>query len=677
MCGHPAFGWEVVEGIRQKIREKDEKAKKEGMKSPVFTRLHEIGLVAVEVVRETVRRRVNDKLEFIYGFDADDLIRGSFEAEGKPVSIKQSSVKKHAMSILDGSNKAQIFKEIHQNKGILFGHDREDGLFHYHLNAENFVLSIVSGRFEAIGTGKYASGMSLADFLGNQTLAKRRAGHDRAEGAFQLILSGVIARRTFHEVGGALHMVVVDGEAKTAGERCRRIPEERMALATEAVEAARKSFVPEKKAVETVGAMIFGDGSLDDEEEALFEAQGHGASVPRLQGLRPARGQGREKEVRWQESLRRGIRGRSMTSINAMKFDAFTGACIFDEERGWNDEGMKTHTAEKMKPVSPDEVVEEMGLVAVYGNTGTSTIGDALRHSIRKTIAKEYAAAKSKAGGVPKTFLDVGDVARLSYGVITKMKHTHLDQEMEGRYGFTTRDYIQGSYRRGGKTIEIKEGELGKKLDEMVTWKARSREGYSLFLNAGIIAGYEPKDGFKIYRLGMIEHICEPVQEFFTADGSGRDLANVIFTDFANCAGFSERRGAIDRVEGVMGMIAAVLAASRHDIGVSGYLNIILFDGRREKNADKLWMVNDHRAKLASEIVTAETHGLVSMDDAYSLVDGLLYGGADFMDGPAEVLPLGSFEFRVSSFEFRVVWPSYPHIARPHEMRKGCEAAPP
>ena len=57
-----------------------------------------------------------------------------------------------------------------------------------------------------------------------------------------------------------------------------------------------------------------------------------------------------------------------------------------------------------------------------------------------------------------------------------------------------------------------------------------------------------------------------------------------------------------------------------------------LFDGRREKNRDKLWMINDHRAKLASEIVTAETHGLLATDRAAPLVEDLIFDGADFFD---------------------------------------------
>jgi hypothetical protein len=237
---------------------------------------------------------------------------------------------------------------------------------------------------------------------------------------------------------------------------------------------------------------------------------------------------------------------------------------------------------------------------------------------------------KNRAGGKPDKFITIAEVAKLAYEVITNLKHTHIDQEMEGRYGFRTRDFIQGRYEAGEKKVEIKDGDLVKKLDEMITWKVRSKAGYSVFLNSGIIAGYEPREGFRIFHLSMIEHLCEPVQQIFQADGSGRDLANVVFTEYANTLRVPERRGDVDRVEGMMSMIAALNSAGRHDIGVGGYWNIICFDGRRKKNADKMWLINDHRAKLASEVVKAQTHGLIPRDKAGDLVEALVFEGAEF-----------------------------------------------
>ncbi|MCU0723927.1 MAG: hypothetical protein MUC63_10000 [Planctomycetes bacterium] len=327
-----------------------------------------------------------------------------------------------------------------------------------------------------------------------------------------------------------------------------------------------------------------------------------------------------------------------MTSINAMKFNEHAGACVYDEERGWNDEGLKSLSVEKMKPVSWPKVVEETGLVAVYGNTGTSTIGDELRHTIGKRLLKEYEKAASAAGGKPEKFLTIADVAKLAFQTITDLKHTHIDQEMVGRYGFNTKDFVAGAYSAGGKKADIKDGELVKKIDEMITWKARSKGPTAVFLNAGIIAGWEPREGFRVFHLCMIEHVCEPVQEIFLADGSGRDMTTVVFTEFANSRKVPERRGNVDRVEGLTAMLRAILAAMRHDIGVSGYPNIICMDGRKPKNADKMWLVNDHRAKLASELVLAGDEGWVPRRRAADLLESLVFEGGTFAEVEASLL---------------------------------------
>ena len=75
-----------------------------------------------------------------------------------------------------------------------------------------------------------------------------------------------------------------------------------------------------------------------------------------------------------------------MTSVNAIRFNETSGAMVFDEVRGWNSEDMLIVSAQKMKPVVDDDVILHTGLVAGYGNTGTSSIGDELRFTIKKRI---------------------------------------------------------------------------------------------------------------------------------------------------------------------------------------------------------------------------------------------------------------------------------------------------
>jgi hypothetical protein len=78
-----------------------------------------------------------------------------------------------------------------------------------------------------------------------------------------------------------------------------------------------------------------------------------------------------------------------MTSINALRFNEHEGAMTCDEQRGWNDENLRIQVADKIRAVVPDRMVEELGVVAAYGNTGTSSIGDELRLTIRTRIEEE------------------------------------------------------------------------------------------------------------------------------------------------------------------------------------------------------------------------------------------------------------------------------------------------
>ena len=90
-----------------------------------------------------------------------------------------------------------------------------------------------------------------------------------------------------------------------------------------------------------------------------------------------------------------------MTSINAIRFDKYSGALVCDEQRGWNPENMIINAADKIKSVVPDDVVESTGMVACYGNTGTSTIGDELKFNIRKRVRQEYDKLLKKTGEPP------------------------------------------------------------------------------------------------------------------------------------------------------------------------------------------------------------------------------------------------------------------------------------
>jgi len=346
-----------------------------------------------------------------------------------------------------------------------------------------------------------------------------------------------------------------------------------------------------------------------------------------------------------------------MTTINAIRFDEFSGAMVCDEQRGWNSENMVINSADKIKSVIPQELIEATGIAAAYGNTGTSSIGDELKFNILKKVVTEYNLQKKKTGFNPADFTNMEELAKWAFKAQTELKRGHINQTIEGRYGFSVNDFCRGSYTRDGKNIDIQDKGTIEDIHSAITWKGRTGEMTSVFLNAGIIAGYDPKQGFRIYTLSMIEFGYWPVQEIFLTDGSGRDMASLKMTEFSNRKTMPERRGAINHLEGIFEMINAVNTACTHDIGCEGYLNIILIDGKKPKK-DRLTQLNDDRAKLASEIVRCFNADYLTKTKAMEMVEALVFGGATWED-------IDSVFWKTSSnpdemFDYLRNYPEYP-----------------
>jgi hypothetical protein len=267
--GYPSFHYEVAEKVRREITAKWTTWKEKGGARP-FETVEDVGRLVVAVTQRIVRRRVDEKLKFFYGFTTDDFLRGSFTTDGAKIDIGQAKVKDRARAIIEFTEKSPMTKSIYENVAVLIGHDAREGMGNYHIKAENCVLSLVSGRSETIGKGKYASAMVLTHYLGNKTLAERRAGLDPVEGTVELISATLDAEDYFHEAGGSLNLLFLDGRAARPADRVRAVTHHAMKLATEAVMALRAGLVSRETAEEIVHQIVFKASDVDRAEKTLF-----------------------------------------------------------------------------------------------------------------------------------------------------------------------------------------------------------------------------------------------------------------------------------------------------------------------------------------------------------------------------------------------------------------------
>lgn len=314
-----------------------------------------------------------------------------------------------------------------------------------------------------------------------------------------------------------------------------------------------------------------------------------------------------------------------MTSINAIRFDAFSGAMICDEQRHWNPEKLKVYAADKIRPVIPESLTNRYRFVAAYGNTGTSTIGDEMRLTIKRRVQADYDRLVETTGEPPTEFMSMENLARMVFELMVEIKHRHINEELRHYYGFDTAEFCAGRLTRNGKESKIANSQvLADAHDKIALDPSRGTQN-AVFNNAGILAGFHPRSGFRIFLFSMREHFFEPVESGFVSQGSGGDSTNFVLPRLFNTLKDDQREGHLDRLEGLMLSIEAINTASQVNLGVGGYFNLLLFDGRAEPKT-MLREINDHRIKLSCEVVAAVGNQLLERATAKQILDKIIYG---------------------------------------------------
>lgn len=264
--GTPSFHWEIIKKSKNRIKEEF------SSRASNIKTIYDISRIVLDVLQNVKRERINQKLRFMYGFTIDDVNRGYFELDGRKYDIKQKKIMDKALAIVMGKEKSHLTKPILENKAVITGYDPKDGTSMYYLNSENSVMSFTSGGYEAIGPGKYASGLAFGEFFQGMPLYRRREGFSRIEGMLQLINSAIMAVDYYNEVGGLFNIIYIDGEQKTPKDRLIEVFDNRGKLATEIVRAYKWGMVTKNEALDFIEELIFKNATVDALEDKLYKA---------------------------------------------------------------------------------------------------------------------------------------------------------------------------------------------------------------------------------------------------------------------------------------------------------------------------------------------------------------------------------------------------------------------
>lgn len=261
--GHPPFHLETVEHLKKRLAEG-----KEGY--PETT--EEVGYMLLEEAQKTIQRRINDQLNFLYGVTIDDINRGYFEVDNKKYDIKQKKILTELTNVVMQKGNNDFLKPIYKSRGVLMGLDPQHGFTMFHMNYDKSAMAFVSGGFEAVGTGKYASGIAFGQYLNNLNVAERRDGVEPLRGLFTLFESALLASESFKEVGGYLKAAVILRDNETMKNRLKLIQGHDAKLAAEIVQAYRTGYIALEIALSLFDRLVHDKSSFDEIEDELFQA---------------------------------------------------------------------------------------------------------------------------------------------------------------------------------------------------------------------------------------------------------------------------------------------------------------------------------------------------------------------------------------------------------------------
>ena len=266
--GHPAYHREVyrlaVEYISEFLENHIDEAE------PVT--VEEVGKQVLRAFREVHLRRVNDKLQYLFGFDVEEFISGECMDGDERIPIRETRILDRAKRIINGKENTGYSPLSPAVEACLIGVDRKYGYSAFALKEADGVLGFQSCWFESLGIGRDGAAIRFAETLNDRFLDTRRQGKGPIEGIKILLMSICKSMDHYGQNGGSVRFMIVDGSGKCREERLRDIRDERARLSMEIIRGLRFGFLAESTVDSLLEALIFLGHPVEDVERTMFQS---------------------------------------------------------------------------------------------------------------------------------------------------------------------------------------------------------------------------------------------------------------------------------------------------------------------------------------------------------------------------------------------------------------------
>jgi hypothetical protein len=276
--GHPPFHLETVEIARKLLSDYLSRPDID----PATVTVEALGNLVLQAFHAVRIRRVNDRLEYFFGFDRNDFNNESFTNSDGMFSIREKTVKQRALDIVQGKETTGYGPLTPPVEACLIGIDKQYGFSAFCLKEQDGVLGFQSCWFESLGQGRQGAAIRYAKLLNRKTLDNRREGDGIENGAFHLLDAISEAMDHYGQNGGFIRMMILDGNESDRVNRLRDIRDNAARLCIEIVKAVRHDLLHKESAVALIQKAIQPNPDIDAIETAFFTASDNPAILGKL-----------------------------------------------------------------------------------------------------------------------------------------------------------------------------------------------------------------------------------------------------------------------------------------------------------------------------------------------------------------------------------------------------------
>lgn len=315
-----------------------------------------------------------------------------------------------------------------------------------------------------------------------------------------------------------------------------------------------------------------------------------------------------------------------MSIVNLIRVNSHAGILIADEEF-WRRGYRRTLYLDNLQSLLPQSFCKNSSLMAVIGIEGDPAITYEIVSKAQKRLADVI--KEPDQYGREDALETLKDVVDITVEEMERIIRQRVDNQLKFAYGFSTDDLNRGYFEIGDERIDIKQDQIRSEALKWSRFDPSSRTASMLDISA-IIAGVDGENGFHWYEWESESGNTYLGTGNFESIGNGSDAASLSFINFFRNQDLMERRKGLELIEAVYILLQSFEASFRFNHEVGGYPQFIFLNDEKKKYSERYKEFGGHEAKLAFEIVTAAIHHYLTRENAYHLLDELIFKGTDF-----------------------------------------------